>query len=308
VSHITRRQWLAATTALATASAAPAEEDKKKPFSFMLNTATIMGQKLSLIQQVEVAARAGYDAIEPWIRDMEAHVKSGHSLKDVAKQCKDLGLRVASAIGFAPWVVNDEAARKKGLEQMKRDMDLVQKMGGVRIAAPPAGATDVKDLDLRAAAERYRVLCEIGDKLGITAQVELWGFSKALGRLGETAMVAIESGHPRACILADVFHLYKGGSGFTGVKLLGPAALQVLHMNDYPDDPPRDRITDAQRVYPGDGTAPLTGLLRDLNTIGFRGFLSLEVFNREYWKQDALAVAKTGLTKMKTVVDRALAG
>jgi hypothetical protein len=35
--------------------------------------------------------------------------------------------------------------------------------------------------------------------------------------------------------------------------------------------------------------------------------LSLEVFNREYWKQDALAVAKTGLAKMKAAVDRALA-
>jgi sugar phosphate isomerase/epimerase len=138
-------------------------------------------------------------------------------------------------------------------------------------------------------------------------QVELWGFSKALGRLGETAMVAIESGHPKACLLADVFHLHKGGSGFAGVRLLGPATMHVLHMNDYPADPPRQRITDASRVYPGDGVAPLTALLRDLNAIGFRGMLSLEVFNREYWKQDALAVAKTGLAKMKAVVDKAMA-
>jgi sugar phosphate isomerase/epimerase len=308
VSDITRRQWLAGTAALTATGTAAAADGKKKPFGFMLNTATIMGQKLSLIQQVEVTARAGYDAIEPWIRDLETHVKAGHSLADVARLCKDLNLRVESAIGFAPWLVNDDSARKKGLEQMKRDMELVQQIGGTRIAAPPAGATDVKDLNLLVAADRYRVLCELGDKLGITAQVELWGFSKALGRLGETAMVAIECGHPRACILADVFHLHKGGSGFAGVKLLGPKSLQVMHVNDYPANPPREKITDAQRVYPGDGTAPLTTLFRDLNAIGFRGFLSLEVFNREYWKQDALAVAKTGLAKLKAVVDRALAG
>ncbi len=190
---------------------------------------------------------------------------------------------------------------------MKRDMDHVQQMGGVRIAAPPAGATEVRNLDLLVAADRYRVVCEMGDKFGITAQLELWGFSRTLGRLGETALVAIESGHPRACILADVFHLYKGGSGYAGVKLLGPSALQVLHMNDYPDDPPRERIRDEFRVYPGDGVAPLTTLLRDLKAIGFRGYLSLEVFNREYWKQDALVVAKTGLAKMKAVADKALA-
>jgi hypothetical protein len=34
-----------------------------------------------------------------------------------------------------------------------------------------------------------------------------------------------------------------------------------------------------------------------------RGILSLEVFNKAYWKQDALVVAKTGLAKMKQVVE-----
>jgi sugar phosphate isomerase/epimerase len=307
MSDVTRRQWLATTAALATAGATRAADEKKKPFRFMLNTATIMGQKLPLDQQVEVAAKAGYDAFEPWIRDLEAHVKAGHSLKDTAKRIKDRGLRVESAIGFAPWLVNDATARKKGLEQAKRDMDLVQQLGGPRLAAPPAGATDAKDIDLMTATERYRALCEVGAKIGVAPQVEVWGFSKVLSRLGETALVAIESGHPQACILADVYHLHKGGSGFTGLKLLGPAALQVFHMNDYPANPPRDKITDAHRVYPGDGVAPLVTMLRDLHAAGFRGLLSLELFNRDYWKQDALLVAKTGLEKMRAVVAKALA-
>jgi 2-keto-myo-inositol isomerase len=34
--------------------------------------------------------------------------------------------------------------------------------------------------------------------------------------------------------------------------------------------------------------------------------LSLELFNREYWKQDPLEVAKTGLTKMKASVEKAM--
>jgi sugar phosphate isomerase/epimerase len=79
-------------------------------------------------------------------------------------------------------------------------------------------------------------------------------------------------------------------------------------MNDYPADPPREKITDAHRVYPGDGVAPLVEMLRDLRRLGFSGFLSLELFNRDYWKQDALLVAKTGLAKMKAVAEQALAG
>jgi sugar phosphate isomerase/epimerase len=73
-------------------------------------------------------------------------------------------------------------------------------------------------------------------------------------------------------------------------------------MNDYPAEPPRDEIADAHRVYPGDGVAPLAGLLRDLRAAGFRGALSLELFNREYWKQDPLTVAKTGLERMRAAV------
>jgi sugar phosphate isomerase/epimerase len=85
-------------------------------------------------------------------------------------------------------------------------------------------------------------------------------------------------------------------------------SMHVLHMNDYPADPPREKITDAYRVYPGDGIAPLGEILRTLKAIGYRGVLSLELFNESYWKQhDALTVAETGLKKMREVVQKAFA-
>ncbi|MFO0928697.1 MAG: sugar phosphate isomerase/epimerase family protein [Gemmataceae bacterium] len=304
----TRRQWLAGTAALAAAGGAPAAVRTDRPFRFMFNTATIMGQKLPLTEQIEVAATAGYDAIEPWISDLETHKKAGKSLKDAGKQARDRGLTVESAIGFATWIVDDEAARKKGLEQAKRDMELMQELGGTRIAAPPVGATDKGGLDLLRVADRYRDLCALGAKMGVIPQVELWGFSKSLSRLGETVLVAMESGHPQACVLADVYHLYKGGSDFGGLKMLGGPSMQVFHMNDYPAGLSRQKINDADRIFPGDGVAPLVQILRDLHTLGFRGLLSLELFNRDYWKRDALEVAKTGLAKMKAVAAKAMAG
>jgi sugar phosphate isomerase/epimerase len=304
---LTRRSWFAATATATLGTTAVAADRKEKPFRFMFNTATIMGQKLSLTEQIEVTAKAGYDAFEPWIRDIEEHVKTGKSVKDAARRIKDHGLSVESAIGFAQWIVDDDLARKKALDQARRDMDLVQQLGGKRIAAPPSGATNQADLNLMKAADRYRDLCAVGARIGVVPQVELWGFSKCLSRLGETALVAIESAHPQACVLADVYHLHKGGSGFASLKLLSASCMQVFHMNDYPADPPREKITDAHRVYPGDGVAPLTDMLRDLHRLGFRGALSLELFNRDYWKQDALLVARTGLAKMKAVVDKAMA-
>jgi sugar phosphate isomerase/epimerase len=309
-SSVSRRQWLAGAAIAAGAAASPpaaAAERTKPMFRYSLNTSTIRGQKLSVIDEVEIAAKAGYHAIEPWTRELQQFVDGGGSLKDLGKRIRDHGMTVESAIGFAEWIVDDDVRRKKGLEQARRDMDMVLQIGGSRLAAPPFGATDRSDIPLMRIAERYRTLLTLGDQSGVVPQVEMWGFSKTLSRLSEVAMVAVETGHPKACVLPDVYHFYKGGSSFGGLKLMGSAAISVFHMNDYPADPPPAKITDAQRVYPGDGVAPLTQILSDLHRIGFQGVLSLELFNPEYWKQDATLVAKTGLEKMKSVVEKALA-
>jgi sugar phosphate isomerase/epimerase len=311
LSRLSRRDLLhsaaAAGLAVATAPAVAAPEPPKKdPFGYCLNTSTISGQKLDLIEEVEIAAKAGYDGIEPWVRELDQYVKGGGDLKELGKRIQDRGLTVASAIGFCEWIVDDAEKRKKGLEEGRRSMDLVQQIGGKRIAAPPAGATNQAGMDPLVIAERYRALLEIGDKIGVVAMAEMWAHSKPLHRLSDAALVAIESGHPKACILADVFHLYKSGSDFKGMHLLSADALPHLHINDYPAMPPRAEITDAARVYPGDGVAPLKDMLRDLRQLGFRGMLSLELFNRDFWKQDALQVAKTGLEKMKAVVKASL--
>jgi sugar phosphate isomerase/epimerase len=308
-SRLSRRDLLhtaaAASVGLA-ATTSSAAQPSKEPFRYCLNTSTISGQQHDIIELVEIAAKAGYDGLEPWIRELDQYVKGGGSLKDLGKRIQDRGLKVASAIGFSEWIVDDPEKRKKGLEDARRSMDIVQQIGGTRIAAPPAGATKQENLSPVVIAERYRALLEVGDKIGVVAMAEIWGHSKPLNRLGDAAFIAIECGHPRACVLADVFHLYKSGSDFKGIHLLSADALPHLHFNDYPAQPPRAEITDAARIYPGDGVAPLKELLRDLRNLGFHGMLSLELFNRDYWKQDALQVAKVGLEKMKSVVKASL--
>ena len=286
-------------------SARPADE----PFGYCLNTSTLSGQNLGIVKLVEIAAGAGFAAIEPWLRELDPYADGGGSFDDLRKRIADAGLTVESAIGFAPWIVNDDAARAKGLEQMKRDMDRVAKIGGKRIAAPPIGANQgqAPEISLLTVAERYRAVCDLGDQMGVVPEAEFWGSSKNLGRLSQAAMVAIDSGHPNACILPDVFHLYKGGSFPNGLRLLTGAAIHVIHLNDYPADPPRQTINDSSRVFPGDGVAPLSEIFRNLRDAGFVGYLSLELFNRDYWKRSPVKVAKEGIEKMRGAVVKAFA-
>jgi 2-keto-myo-inositol isomerase len=289
--------------------ARPPASDPPQADSFLLglNTSTLRGHKLSIVEEIAIAEKAGYRGMEPWIDELERHAASGGSLEDLGKRFRDAGIAIESAIGFFEWIVDDASRRNKGLEAARRSMDLVHRIGGKRLAAPPVGATDRPMTDLPRIAERYRTLLELGDQIGVVPEVEVWGPSKTLGRLGEAAYVAIEAGHPKACILPDVYHLHRGGSHFESIRLLGPSSIHVFHFNDYPAQPPREKLTDADRVYPGDGVAPLKPLLRDLAAGGFRVMLSLELFNRAYWKQDPLTVAQTGLQKMKAVVQSSLA-
>ncbi len=272
----------------------------REPFRYCFNTSTIRGQKLTLPEQVEIAAAAGYQGIEPWLGDIHEVAEQGMDLTDLGKQIADAGLTVESAIGFARWIADGDAERAQGLLDAKRDMQAVKALGGARIAAPPVGADGPMDLDL--VAERYRALLEVGERVGVVPQLELWGHSPAIHRLGQLVYIATEAAHRDACLLPDVYHIYKGGSDFTGLRMIEGHRMHVFHMNDYPADPPRAEIGDEHRVYPGDGVAPLGKILRDLYDTGFRGAFSLELFNRELWKQAPLEVAKTGLEKMRSVV------
>ena len=223
---------------------------------------------------------------------------------DLRKLIEDSNLTIESAIGFANWIVDDEAKRNEGLANARHDMELIKELGGTRIAAPPAGTKD--PVDLQQAAARYRALLDIGTEVGVVPQLELWGHSQPINRLGELVFIAAEASHQDACLLPDVYHIYKGGSEFEGLSLINGASMHCFHMNDYPGEPSREKITDADRVYPGDGVAPLDFILQTLFESGFRGALSLELFNRKLWQQDPLEVAKTGMAKMKSAVESAL--
>lgn len=274
-----------------------------KPFSYCLNTSTIMGQKLGLEREIELAAETGYDGIEIWIPTLNTFVEEGGSLKELNKKIMDLGITVENAIGFAQWIVDDPRIRKQAFEQVKKEMDQLAVLGCNRIAAPPAGATDVDTLDLNQVAKRYLKLIELGEQTGVMPQLEVWGFSKHLNTLSQVLYVAAECGSQNVKILPDVYHLFKGGSDFNGLKLLKSSSIDIFHMNDYPAFPDRKLMSDKDRVYPGYGVAPIKQILTDISTNHKTIVLSIELFNREYWKQDPKEVAVRALDSMKSSVD-----
>ena len=306
---LNRRQALKITGASAASCFMPFQNNlagesnqPKANFRLCLNISTIRGHKLGFIKELETAAKAGFKSVEIWMDSLQQYLNSGGSIKEAKNRLDSLGVTAENAIGFAKWIVDDDAVRKEGVEQLRKEMEILAQIGCKRIAAPPAGATDSPGLDLRKAAERYRVILEIGDQTGVVPQLEMWGFSKNLSHASEVVFVAMESGHPSARILLDIYHLYKGGSPVNTLPLIGKPAMELIHLNDYPSIN-RETITDADRVHPGDGIAPIKQILKNIKRSDIPLILSEEVFNKNYYSQDPLEVAKTAMAKMKKAVE-----
>jgi 2-keto-myo-inositol isomerase len=278
----------------------PAARPANEPFGYCLNTSTIRGNNLELPAVIAAASKAGFHAIEPWIMEIDRYTTGGGSLKDLGKRISDAGLIVANAIAFNSFLDDDDTRRAASMEKLKIDMDKVAQIGGTRIAAPPGNNRAAVSLDN--AARYYREALEMGEKAGVQPLLELWGTHPVLGPLSHGIYVSVAAGRPDASLLIDVFHLYKSGTPFVSLGQINGAALHVMHLNDYPQAADSSTLNDGNRIYPGDGVAPLRQIFRDMRDNGFRGYFSLELFNRDYWTKSADENLKTAMDKIRATV------
>ncbi len=138
-----RRQVLVSVGAASAALLLPSVEVSAKSgsqtnFRFCLNTSTISGQNPGLKKYIELAARAGYDGVELWVRDVQDYLKQGNTISSLKKLIDDNRITVENAIGFASWLVDDDTKRKGAFDQMKEEMELMAQLGCKRIAASTA--------------------------------------------------------------------------------------------------------------------------------------------------------------------------
>ncbi len=263
-----------------------------EPFGYSLNTSTLRGHQLDIAAEIALAAKVGYHAIEPWTNELDAYVQAGGTLKDLGQRIRDAGLVAVNVIAFNSWLSDDDATRAAGMETIKLNMDKAAQIGAKHIATTPGGGGGGRGgrggggraggaaaqpagagiaappppapVSLDNAAKYYREALDLGRKMGVLPLCELWSSNAVLGPLSHGVYVTTAAGDPDASLLLDIIHLYRSGTQFEALRQINGASLHVFHVNDYPqaDDP--TRITDAQRVYPGDGIAPLNTIFRAL--------------------------------------------
>jgi 2-keto-myo-inositol isomerase len=272
-------------------------------FRYCLNTSTIRECKLDVPREVEVASQAGYQGIELWVSEIETYAQSGGTFRELRGILEDSNLEVPNLIAFFQWAHPDDGRRREGLEQARKVFAMAQELGCPYVAAPPFGITDREDIPVAHLAAYFGTLLDIGRQAGAKPLLEFWGGSKALGSLDEAMDVLASADDPDGALLADVFHMARGGGRFELLGELDGDRLGLVHVNDYPGVRDRSQLTDGERLYPGDGVAPYDEIMQALRATGYHGFLSLELFNKAYQEAGALEVATTGLAKTRQVAE-----
>lgn len=270
-----------------------------------LDTATI--RPVPLIDKIKIAAEAGFDAIEPWDGELRDYEKSGGDLEELGQRIKDAGLFVPSVIGLWNAIPATQEEWEANLPATRNRMRMASAIGSEFVQVIPQPARPRAQFDPHWAAMKYCELIEIGTKdYNLKPALVFVEFLEGCKTLGQAAQIALDCGHPEARIIPDVFHMHIGGSSFGSLKKLTGDSIAIFQFNDAPVQPKREQLQDSHRVFPGDGILPLEQSIRDLARIGFKGCISLELYNPEYWKRDPLEVAREGIEKTKAVIEKAM--
>ncbi len=271
------------------------------PWPICLDTATI--RPASLKDKVKIAAKAGYDAIEPWDSELEKFQAEGGNLKDLGKEIKDLGMFVPSIIGLWNAIPPTKELFEESLKDTRRRMQMAADIGSAHVQTIPNTVGD--HYDQKWVSQCYRDLINIGkEDYNLRAALVFVKYFP-IKTMGQAMAVALDANHPDALIIPDTYHMYISQGGFEGLPLISGKSIAIFQFSDAPASPAIDQLGDAHRVYPGDGILPLPKILRDLKSIGYEGCVSLELYNPEYWKQDLQQVAETGLRKTLEVIRKA---
>tara|TARA_B100001093_G_scaffold518552_1_gene603830 strand:- start:16716 stop:17663 length:948 start_codon:yes stop_codon:yes gene_type:complete len=269
-----------------------------------LDTATLSG-KIPLERKVELAAEAGFDAIEPWDHELKAHEASGKSLKDLSKKITDLGMFVPSVIGVWGSLAPDKETFNSERDQHKERLRMISDVGASHAQIIPK-FNQKTPLNHQNAAWAYSEICKMAKEYNLYPGIIFLNFVPGLEKLADAVHIALLSGVKKAQIIPDTFHMFLTEGSSNGLNLLAPEMITIFQFADAPKDlkPSNAQGLDSKRVLPGDGQIDLVSFLRPLKQISYKGCISLELYNPEYHKREPKIFLAEALHKTIKVIER----
>ncbi len=259
-----------------------------KQASIGATTSTFAG---TLATKLKAIAAAGFVATEFWPKDLFEHPDGPTTAIELLRET-NLKVSVYQALRNYEGAPPAEREQKLGIaEQMMDQMALI---GCDTLSLPSSSSIECSGDPDRIAADLNK-LGDLARSRGMRVAFEpiCWGRHIRDYRDGWAAVR--RTNHPAIGLMLDSFHVFLLGSPMAEIADIPADRIFLVELADFaPSALDGIEISRHYRLFPGEGHSPMGDFLRQVEKAGYRGCLSLEVFNAFYRHNDPFETARRG--------------
>ncbi|MFR0690680.1 3-dehydroshikimate dehydratase QuiC [Enterobacterales bacterium AE_CKDN230030158-1A_HGKHYDSX7] len=249
----------------------------------------------TLPDKLEAIAAAGFDGVEIFENDLLYY---GGSPREVRRLCADLGLAITLFQPFRDFEGCRRDRLPRNLDRLERKFDLMQELGTdlvlmcSNVAVDSLGEREFLLEDLGLAAER-------AGARGLRVGYEALAWGRHVNTWQQVWDLVREVNHPALGVILDSFHTLSLKGDPAGIAQIPGEKIFFVQMADAPILA-MDVLEWSRhfRNFPGQGEFDLPGFLAPILKSGYRGPLSLEIFNDGFRAAPPRANAADGLRSL----------
>lgn len=230
----------------------------------------------TLHDKLRAAASAGFDGIEIFENDL---IASPLSPERVRERCAQLGLTIDLYQPFRDFEAVDPELSRHNMRRARHKLELMRRLGADTVLVCSTVSPHARDDD-DLAAEQLHTLAGHAAEHGMRVAYEALAWGRHVNTWHHAWEVVRRGDHPALGLCLDSFHVLSRESTAQGLDRIPHEKLFLVQLADAP----QLRMDVLQwsrhhRLFPGQGAFDLTTFTSDVLATGYRGPLSLEVFN-----------------------------
>lgn len=242
----------------------------------------------------------GCNVIEVWLTKLEQHLAAS-TIDATRALLVDRGVTLVAAAYQGGLLLSQGEARKATFDHFKTRLDLCQQFAIPTMVVVADFAQTLDETSLGRAVVSLSQAAQWAAGYDVRLALEFRGADTFCSCLATAILLVEQCDEPNVGVCLDVFQYYKGASKFEDLDRLTPQTLAHVHLCDIPGIP-REIMTDADRVFPGEGDFDLTPIVERLRAIGYAKAVSLELMNPTLWDMKPTQVVELGMTALKRVL------
>lgn len=239
--------------------------------------------------------------MEVWLTKLEKHLET-HSVAQTRKLLDDRQMTLAAASYQGGLLLSQGEQRRAHYDDFRRRLGLCQRLAIPTLLVVADFVDAVDQASLGRAVVSLKQAAQWAAGFDVRLALEFRSKATFCTSLDTALALVQRCGEPNAGINLDLFHYYTGPSKREDLALLTPATLAFVQLSDLAGVP-RELATDADRVLPGDGDFQLKPIIEQLRSLGYQGWVSLELMNPVLWNAKISQVAELGMMALRRLVD-----